>query len=256
MNSNDVIFWVVLPTLIILLLVAGMFIVFFIAGKQRLMQEAKMAQMQIDYEKELRLVQQEVQEQVLSNVGAELHDNIGQLLTVMHIQLEQKKLVMPDAAGILNPLQESLGNITQQVKVLGRTLNSDVVEQNGLLYMMDLELERIRQTKSFTVKWTNDNTEPVLNKDQRLMVFRIFQEVLNNALKHSQATNIDVSLHGQGKFLLCMKDDGVGFDTEDMLQSGKGAGLRNIPKRAALAGMECSTDAAKGKGTIFTLQQI
>lgn len=49
-----------------------------------------MAQMQIDYEKELRLVQHEVQEQVLTNVGAELHDNIGQLLTVMHIQLEQK----------------------------------------------------------------------------------------------------------------------------------------------------------------------
>ena len=102
----------------------------------------------------------------------------------------------------------------------------------------------------------HDNTEPVLNKDQRLMVFRIFQEVLNNALKHSQATNIDVSLQGQGRFLLCLKDNGVGFDTEEMLQSGKGAGLRNIPKRAALAGMECRTDTAKGQGTIFTLQQI
>jgi signal transduction histidine kinase len=254
-NSNDIIYTVVFSTLAILLLIAGVAIVIFISNKQRITQEMKIAQMELDYEKELRTVQHEVQEHVLTNVGRELHDNIGQLLTVMHWQLEQKKVMAPEMSATLEPLHETLRNTTQQVKLLGRTLNSEMLEQNGLLNTIQMEVTRLQQLTHFTLHWTKDDTEPQLAPDQRLMVFRIFQEVLNNTMKHAKAKNITISICGKQNFLLQVQDDGKGFDMDEKMRSGTGAGLKNIMKRAALANLDCTIVAQEGKGCIFTLKQ-
>ena len=79
MLHNDVVLTVLVSTLLILLLVAGVIITMILANRRHVQQEVKMAQMQVEYEKELRAVENEVQEQVLTNVARELHDNIGQL---------------------------------------------------------------------------------------------------------------------------------------------------------------------------------
>lgn len=256
MSDNDVVYTVVLSMLVILLLIAGVAITIFIANKQRITQEVKMVQMQVNYEKEMRAVQDEVQEQVLANVSRELHDNIGQLMTFMHIQLEQKKMINPDMAAILNPIHETLSKATQEVRSLGRSLNSDLLEQHGLLNTITAEIARLKQFKHFEVKWVNDGTEPSLNKDQRLMAFRIFQEITNNMLKHAQATNIEATLMGKDNFTLVIKDNGKGFDVNETMKAGSGSGLRNIVKRATLANLSCNITSELGKGSTFTLSQI
>src|SRR6185437_3496008 len=167
MSGNDIAFMVAFTTLIILLLIAGVVITIFVANKQRLQQNMKLAQMQLDYQKELRVVENEVQEQVLTNISRELHDNIGQLLTVMRFQLEQKKLDAPEMEQILKPMDETLTDTMQQVRLLGRSLNSDLLEQNGLLHTINQEVNRLLQFNHLKIHWKNDDTEPVLNKDQR-----------------------------------------------------------------------------------------
>ena len=255
MTDNNIIYAVIFSTLIILLLIAGVAITIFISNKQRAAQDMKMAQMQVDYEREMRIVQNEVQEQVMTNVGRELHDNIGQLLTVMHIQLEQNRIMMHDEAESLKPIHDTLNSVTEQVRLLGRSLNSELLEQNGLLKMMQMEADRLMQLNHVALHWVNDNTEPVLNKDQRLMAFRIFQEMLNNTLKHAAARQINITLTGKGKFSLIVQDDGKGFDVNETLATGKGSGLRNMMKRAALSDLAFSIVAETGKGSTFTLEQ-
>ena len=254
MTDNDLIYTVIFITLVILLLIAGVAITIFVANKNRITQEIKMAQMQINYEKEMRTVQNEVQEQVLGNVSRELHDNIGQLLTVMHIQLEQQKLKVPDMAAALAPMHDMLGKVTQEVRMLGRSLNSDLLEQNGLLNTIAADVARLKQLNHIDLHWLNDATEPELSKDQRLMAYRIFQELINNSLKHAHAMNMHITLTGKGSFMLVVQDDGEGFNVADMLHTGNGAGLRNIIKRAALANLKCSIVSEVSKGSIFTLQ--
>ncbi|HXS37633.1 MAG TPA: ATP-binding protein [Flavipsychrobacter sp.] len=256
MSDHDIVFMVAFTTLIILLLIAGVVITIFVANKQRLQQNMKLAQMQLDYQKELRVVENEVQEQVLTNISRELHDNIGQLLTVMRFQLEQKKLDAPEMEQILKPMDETLTDTMQQVRLLGRSLNSDLLEQNGLLHTINQEVNRLLQFNHLKIHWKNDDTEPVLNKDQRLMSFRIFQEILNNMLKHANAKNISIVLQGKEDFKMVVEDDGKGFDVSQTMQTGSGSGLRNIVKRAALANLDCQISAAIGKGSIFTLQQV
>ncbi len=84
--------------------------------------------------------------------------------------------------------------------------------------------------------------------------------MLNNLLKHADAKNIYLSLQGDGNFKMTVKDDGKGFDADEMMKTAKGAGLKNIMSRADLAGLKCRIDtkpvAAGGTGTTFTLEKI
>jgi two-component system, NarL family, sensor kinase len=255
MFSDDIAFTIVVTTLLILLLITGVIITIFLANRRHVQQEIKMAQMQTSYEKELRTVESEVQEHTLNNISRELHDNIGQLLTLMRIQIEQEKLDHPDKANILAPVDATLTDTIQQLRMLSHSLNSDVLEQNGLLQMIGQEIKRLHQFKAMTVDWQNDGKEPELTKDRRIMVFRIFQEILNNMMKHAAAKKINITMKGNGTFSLTVQDDGKGFDLQQTMRDGKGSGLKNMAKRAALANLHFHIDTAKGKGTTFVLAE-
>lgn len=255
MGSNEIGFTVVVVTLLILLLISVVIITLFIANRRHVSQEMKMAQMQLDYEKELRTAEQEVQEQVLVNIGRELHDNIGQLLTLMNIQLEQQKVINPVTAATLRPISETLSTTVGEVRRISKSLNSDLLEINGLNSTIEHEVGRLQQVGKYTIQFKKDG-EPQLTKDQKIIVFRIFQEILNNIMKHSQAKNISIAISGGQNFTLIVKDDGKGFDVGAMMNSSKGSGLKNMVKRSELAKMKCNIDAAPGQGATFTLAQV
>ena len=255
MLLNDIRFTVIITTLLILLLIAVVIITIFVSNRRHVQQEVKMAQMQLDYEKELRTTEQEVQEQVLVNVARELHDNIGQLLTVMHMQLEQQKITNPDATQLLKSMNDTLNQTIREVRRVGRSLNSDLLDANGLINTIQHEAGRLQQLNKYHVHWEYDDTEPQLNKDQKVVAFRIFQETINNILKHSGAANIYISLKGKDNFKLIVRDDGKGFDFDEMMRSSKGSGLKNMVKRAELAKLKCYISTSINKGATFTLEQ-
>ena len=255
MFSNDIAFTIVVTTLLILLLITGVIITIFLANRRHVQQEIKMAQMQTSYEKELRTVESEVQEHTLNNISRELHDNIGQLLTLMRIQLEQEKLDRPELSATLAPLDNTLNDTVQQLRMLSHSLNSDVLMQNGLLNMIEQDIKRLRTFKAIVIDWQHDGKEPELSKDQRIMVFRIFQEVLNNTLKHASAKHIEVILRTLNNFSLTIRDDGKGFDLQQTMRDGRGAGIKNMTKRAALANLHFHIDTATGKGATFVIAE-
>src|SRR5262249_1022294 len=138
MFSSDIGITIIVTTLLILLLVAVIVITIFVSNRRHVQQEVKIAQMLLDYEKDLRAVQ----EQVMTAVARELHDNIGQRLTFMNLQLEQQKIVNPAVAAPLKPINEMMAQTIQEVRMLGRSLNSDLIEKNGLVYTIGKEVER------------------------------------------------------------------------------------------------------------------
>lgn len=256
MFANDILITTILLSLLILLFIAGIVITIFIANRRHVKQEINIAQMQLNYEKELRTVENEVQEQVLINVARELHDNIGQMLTLMNIQIEQEKWGKPDMQQTLKPIEETLQSTIQEVRLLGRNLNSDLLEQNGLINTIDNEVNRLKGLNQFTVHWSSDGVEPVMDKNTRVMAYRIFQEMINNMLKHARASNVYIDLQGKEHFCLTVRDDGRGFDMHEAVNKSTSSGLKNILKRASLAELNCEIDAAVGKGCTFTLKQL
>lgn len=255
-QNNDIFLAVVFTTLLVLLLVAGIVLTFFISGRRRIKQQIELAETKLNFERELRQVETEVSEHVMSQFAQELHDNIGQLLTAMHIQIENQKLEHPALIEGYKPIEIYLSEVTQHLRLLSRTLNNDYLGHIGLLSALQLEVERLRSLKRFTIHWGAVSGNTHLEKNQELMVFRIFQEITQNALRHSSAQNVTISVNLENGFELSVKDDGTGFDQEEVFASGKASGLRNIIKRSALAGMDCRIDSSPGKGSLFILKKI
>lgn len=256
MDNGEIISSVISTTLLILLLILGLIISFFISGRRRIKQQMELAETKLNFERELRQVETEVSEHVMSQFAQELHDNIGQLLTAMHIQIENQKLEHPGLVEGYKPVEIYLGEVTQHLRLLSRTLNNDYLGHIGLLAALQLEVDRLRALKRFTIHWQPISGNTHLEKNQELMVFRIFQEITQNALRHSSASNVFISVSLDKGFELSVKDDGKGFDKEAVFASGKASGLRNIMKRSRLAGMDCVIDAPPGKGSLFILKKI
>lgn len=253
---NDIILSIVAVTLLILLLIAGITITFFISSRQRMRQEQILVETKLTFERELRQVETEVSEHVMGQFANELHDNIGQLLTAMHIEIENRKLDDPDSQDGYKPLEIYLNEVTQQLRLLSKTFNTDFIAHSGLLTAIQLEVNRMNNLRRFTVHLEADSVTSVLKKDEELMVFRIFQEILQNVMKHAGAKHVFIRLKtNDDLFILEVKDDGKGFDLEGVFKQNKASGLRNILKRAALAHLKCEIQSKPGEGTSFILKK-
>ncbi|MCD6068400.1 MAG: hypothetical protein K0S33_3226 [Bacteroidetes bacterium] len=258
MDNQEVVLAIVCTTLLIFLLIAVLVLIFFISGRRRLQQEMEMAQAKLSFEKELRQVATEVSEQMMGQFAQELHDNIGQLLTAMHIHIENQKLDHPQQADGFKPIEIYLGEVSQQLRLLSRTLNNEYIGHAGLFDAMQQQVARLRALKRFDVHWTPVQGPSGLDKNQELVVFRIFQEISQNALRHSGAANLFIEINATaGNFEMEIRDDGRGFDAAELLRphgnagmpsSKRASGLLHILSRSEMAGLQCEITSSPGKG--------
>lgn len=257
MNQEEILISVITTTALVLLLVGGLAVSFMFARRQSMKQQLVLSQTKLAFEQELRTVETEVSESVMAQFAQELHDNIGQLLTALHIQIENQKLDHPALADSFKPAEIYISEINQQLRMLSRTLNTDYIGHIGLLGGIQLETERLNKLKRFTVRYEGNSGPSNLAKNQELMAFRIFQEIMQNALRHSRAKNVIVTvLNPVNEFEMRIGDDGKGFDVDATLKSSKASGLRNIIKRAQLAGLDLSIKSEPGEGSLFVLKKV
>lgn len=213
-------------------------------------------QMQQTFAAELLKTQLEVQEQTMQTIGADLHDNIGQLLSLTSLTLNsieinevnkaQQKI---DAALDLN------SRSIKELRLLGKLLQGEQLIGNGLPEAIGFEIAWIEKTGQFTVTYSAENiVGKNSNADKDLLIFRILQEILNNIIKHAFATQIKIKLDCRNNNLsLTVEDNGVGFIAGDVLEKQQGMGLQNIHKRAALMGGKVGITSTPGTGTFVQL---
>ena len=226
---------------------------FFIAFQNR---KNKLLVKQIEaekrYERELATSQLEIQEQTFKNIGWELHDNVGQLLSVLSIQLNIMLLKAPRTIQKqLKDTSDVLGNTIQEVRNLSKTLNNEVVNKNGLIRSLEIEVERFNRLKYLKASFEVNGKIICISAAHEILIFRIYQEFLANVMKHSKAKNLSVTLNFNAKYLeIIAEDDGVGFDT---FQKTESSGLQTIKGRATLLNAKYSLTSIIGNGTKLVL---
>jgi two-component system NarL family sensor kinase len=251
MGQEDLIITIAAATLALFLLSTGfiLFFIFFSRSKRLAMEREK--EREISYIKELSGVKSEVQEQTLLNVARELHDNLGQMLTVTKMKtdgLSQEKF-QEGQSEIASLLDEMIG----EVKFYSRTLNSDRLKNQGLYMSMSNELERISRMGVIHVQNELEATLKLDDPDHEVIVFRIFQEFLNNALKHSEGDKYHFqSSTKANELLITMRDNGVGFDLAETAKTS--SGLLNIKSRASLVGGAVQIQSTPEEGTSIELR--
>lgn len=139
------------------------------------------------------------------------------------------------------------------IKALSVQLDGDQIKRYGLWTTIRQDLERIKKTGVFNTSYTQQEGLPELDPGKATILYRMVQELLNNALKHSRAKNIIVNTYIKGNLLILdLSDDGCGFDWEAKKLSG-GAGLLNLTGRANLIHATLDFKSTAGSGTTATI---
>jgi two-component system NarL family sensor kinase len=245
-----------------LLLIAVFFIIVIVGLFKRRQTEYRQEKiaLQAQYQQEILQAQLEIQHQTLQQIGQDLHDNIGQLLSVMSLNLHVLEEEVTDAKikGQIVGVSEILQQTISGVRGLSRSLDSDFVMDFGLVESLSYELQRIRNSGKYQTEIVVEGKAYRLEGKKEIVLFRIAQEILNNILKHSEASMIKVCFgFAPHQFSLELQDDGKGFDYEaafyrDIEQTG--VGLRNIKRRIEILGGSCHFITAEGQGTIVRVE--
>lgn len=227
------------------------FVIAFQRRKNRFLKERYETEQQ--YQKELANSKIEIQEQTFKNIAWELHDNVGQLLSVANIQLNILLNAAPDI--FHEQIKETKGVVqesVQEIRSLSKVLNNEVVLKNGLLESLNVELERFKRLGYLNVSLEIKGDPVPINKASEIIIFRILQEFLSNVIKHARASNIFVSLNYKEEILeISVIDDGVGFDISQKTSS---SGMETMRSRAALLKAEYSLISKTGEGTQLFLK--
>ncbi|WP_192347205.1 sensor histidine kinase [Algoriphagus sp. Y33] len=217
----------------------------FIHRQRQAQNRQKVDQIKSEHEKTLLNIENEIQQDTLTQIGRELHDNIGQLLSLAKLNFGSLK---PEkhAEG-----KEILNQVIQEVRGLSKTLNLDWVESISLSEFIEQQLERINNTGFCETVLEADVELVDLPKDQKLVLIRVIQESLNNAIKHASPDKIGIKIYRDGlNRRIRIQDDGSGFDTS--LQTN-GSGMHNLKKRMDTIGGEFKLTSAVGEGTEIIL---
>lgn len=187
------------------------------------------------------------QESERKKIGEELHDNVNQLLGVVKLFVEHAQ-VHPDAREeTLRKSSEYLTQAIDAIRGLSRSLISPTLADIGLIESIREMIENIRQLREIEIELRHIQfAEHRLSDIQRLMVYRITQEQLNNILKHSRAEHVEIELKSEGKKVyLSIEDDGMGFNVHEM---SLGVGLKNIRHRLELFNGNMRITSAPAEG--------
>ena len=199
------------------------------------------------FKEEIIETQIEIREETLRNISWELHDNIGQLLTLAKIQLNEAD----ETCGNVSEASETISECLKELRNLSKLINPDTFSSLTLIDALKMEIQRFNRMKYLetTLEYNQETFE--LNTKVETIIFRMLQEFFTNTIKHSKATQLIVKLtYTEETLEIKAEDNGVGFDVS---QLSRGIGLSNIKNRAKIIGAKAIIESKKGKGTQFLL---
>lgn len=198
--------------------------------------------------KVLMNTQLEIQEQTFQYISQEIHDNIGQVLTLAKINLSTIDVNLKENINEkINDTKELLRKAIQDLRDLSKSLSTETIGKIGIIQTIELELNILKKTGIIDTVLKLEGEQIEINPKIEIILFRIVQEILQNIMKHAKASCIQVTANYKKKNLhLSIIDDGAGFD-HTKLRSG--SGVANIQSRCKLIGAFLNIQSDLGKGT-------
>lgn len=214
----------------IVLLLAVFIVYFIITFRKRQMEHLREKKiMQQQFERDAMRAQLEITEATLKKVSDEIHDNIGQSLTLAKLQFRtatQENFQEHFDAG-----NQMVSRAISDLRNLSRSLSGNFILEHGLVRSIQRELEIVQDSGEITCTFQHKGEHPHLNAQEEIILFRCVQEGLNNAVKHSSGTSIGVNIsHNNTGLEIEINDNGNGIPAN----APEGLGMKNMRQRIAL----------------------
>jgi PAS domain S-box-containing protein len=196
---------------------------------------------------------QNIREEEQTRIAREIHDVLGQQLTVMKINVnllngkvansnEQVKVKLQELSGLID-------ETIQTVRKISSELRPKLLDDLGLVAAMDWHLKEFEKQSGIRTYFNEPEEEWELSEKTKTGLFRIFQEALTNVARHAQATQVQVALtKNNGQLRLSITDNGKGFSLQEAAQK-KTLGMLGMKERTAIIGGDYQIHSEPGKGT-------
>ena len=221
--------------------------------------KAAAAALEESYQSIRRLTEhlQNVREEERTSIAREIHDELGQQLTVMMMDVSWLEKRVPADNEIahkkIDDLLKLMENTVKTVRRISSELRPSVLDDLGLVVAMDLQLKELEKRSGICTKLIAPKREPVLPVAVKNGMFRIFQESLTNVARHSGASKVIVTFENKnGKIVLTIKDNGSGFDEKKAAEK-RTLGVLGMKERANVMGGEYLISGEPGKGTTIVV---
>lgn len=247
---------VIVSSFFLLLVAGGIIVLVLVYQKRQIASIQEKEQLKADFEKQILESKLEIQEQTFKYISQEIHDNIGQMLSLAKLTINTMN---PDEPAGLPAKIGSAKNLVSKaiddLRCLSQNLHTDYITDQGLKASVENELRLLEHASQYQINISTEGDAYRLAQQQELILFRIFQEALQNIIKHAQASAIGVLLsYTPQYFTLKIADNGRGFDAAASQAGSSGIGLRNIRHRAKLISALFSVESGSGQGTTVTIQ--
>jgi len=254
-NNGDIMISILAGSLLLFLLCTFIFAFSLLYLRKRRFHSIEKQKLASEYESALLQTQLEIKEQLMQDMSHEVHDNLGQVASLIKIYLNT--LQYNNANKTRQKVEETKDLVRQLIsdlKQLSLRLNSNRVVQLGLLEGLKTEVTRLNKIGYYNVEFEHDESNPITEANTTIILYRMVQEIINNIVKHSGAKRINIELRVLNNLLiLVFNDDGKGFNFEEDLNSN-GSGLMNLKYRAKLISAKLQIESSIGNGTNITIK--
>lgn len=190
-------------------------------------------------------------------IARELHDDTAQRLSGLLIRLRLASDVAgpTDRRAVFDSMREEILECAEGVRRIARGLRPPALEDAGVAAAIRSHVRGLQETTGASIAVDVEPVEHLLDADTRLVLYRILQEALSNALRHADPDRVLIRIEARdGSVVGTVQDDGRGFDPVERERSGGGLGLLGMTERAALVGGRVAVDSEPGRGTVVEVE--
>ncbi len=256
-DQSEVITALAYGIIFLVLLTTGLLLFFHYSRRKIIQKELEKAALRLEHQKTILQATIATQEEERKRIAQDLHDAISARLNVVSLTAN----LLLDDDGLNEDQKASLEHILgittttlESSRKIAHDLLPPILDKFGLKVALEELFDDFTKSKQLQIKHSIDDLD-FLSKTNELHVFRIVQELINNATRHGDASRLKIELQKEteNRFILTCKDNGNGFDVSK-IKKKSGIGLQNIKSRTAI--LECSLHAESeiDKGSIFTIQ--
>ncbi|WP_298893009.1 sensor histidine kinase [uncultured Psychroserpens sp.] len=254
-SQEQIIGALVYSIIFLVLVTLGLILFFYYSRKKIIEKEVEKVNIKLDHQKKILQTTIKVQEEERNRIAQDLHDAISSKLNVVSLTtnvLIEDDTINDEHKDALNHILDITTRTLESSRKIAHELMPPILDKFGLKVALEELFEEFTSNTSIKINHHIETLEQ-LDKNSELHVFRIAQELINNALRHGKADLLQMKLikEKQG-FELVFKDNGIGFDVNEHKKKS-GIGLQNIKSRVAILNGQLFVESSKKTGSIFTI---
>jgi signal transduction histidine kinase len=186
-------------------------------------------------------------------IVSDLHDDLGPLLAAVKFQIATLDTTLKSDVELIAKASSNIDNILGRIREICNHMLPDVLTRKGLFTAVNEFIEQIGSRTSMHIVFS---CQPApISQQSQLHIYRMVQEIINNAVKHSGATRLQIDINQENdKLILEVSDNGKGFNTNAVINNNTGLGIKNIFGRTRMLDGDMYLISAPGKGTTYKIE--